>query len=272
MKKAPDFIILLILVLFQGPLVIYAQEFIPAQPRGGEWLAKQFIMEEMVYPPEALNKSLEGNVIFDFIVKEQGSVDQLTFRSHIDPLLENEASRIFKLIIWQPAQYRGKAVESKASIEIPFNLKRYKRACRERGYQTIEIPDIPIDSSGKVYLYKYTDHPPTPVFESKDKNFQSFLAENFVYPDEAFKKNITGIVKLNFIVEPHGHISNLMVIEHLGAGCTEEAIRLIKLLKWTPGLIDGRAVRVNITIPIKFGLANDGNYKVSVPSGGTTFQ
>jgi periplasmic protein TonB len=272
MKQVSLSLILFIQLIVPGPFLVIAQEFIPPQPRGGEWLAKQFIDEEMMYPIEALNKSVEGDVILDIIVKETGVVDQVSVHSPVNPLLEAEALRIFKILIWQPAQYRGKTVESKATLVIPFSLKHYKRACRERGYKIIELPDIPIDSSGVVYMYKYTDQPPVPVFESKEMNLQTFLAENFVYPDEAYRKNITGVVKLNFIVEPHGHISNLMIVERLGAGCSEEAIRLIKLLRWKPGMKDGKAVRVNISFPVKFGLSTDGNYNVSPAAGGTTFQ
>jgi len=272
MKPAPVFVFVQFLIMIMFSCQLIAQESVPPQPRGGNWLVKQFIEEEMIYPEEALKKSIEGDVILDFIVKEQGTVEDLSIREPVDALLEAEALRIFKFIIWQPAIYRGKAIDSKSTLEILFNIKRYKRACRERGYQSFPMPDIPVDSSGSVYQYRYTEKAPVPVFQSDKMNLQLFLAENFSYPEEALRKNITGVVKLNFIIEPHGRISNLMVVQHLGAGCSEEAIRLIKLLHWKPGMRDGKAVRVNVSVPIKFGLSEDGSYKVSPAAGGTTFQ
>ncbi|NVO20272.1 MAG: TonB family protein [Bacteroidetes bacterium] len=272
MMKRCNFGIFLILSSFLYPVTSWAQEMIPAQPRGGEWWARQFIDDEMLYPAGALKNSIEGTVVFSFIVTDQGVVKDLNQISKTDPILNTEAMRIFRMMIWQPAQYRGKAVESKVNFEIPFTIKHYKRACRERGYQTIDFPNIPLDTSGIVYQYKYADLPPSPLFESKEMNMQQFLAENFRYPEQALRTNISGVVRLNLIVEPHGHISNLMVVEHLGAGCTEEAIRLVRLIKWKPGIKDGFAVRVSINIPIKFGLSDDGNYKVTPALGGTTFQ
>lgn len=252
--------------------MIYSQELVPAQPRGGERLAREFIEEEMVYPSKALEEAIEGDVVFSFLVQEQGLVKEINIAEPVNPLLKAEASRIFKLLLWDPAQYRGKAVESKAEFTISFNIRKYRKACRNRGYDSFKLPEIPIDSSGTIYQYKYIDKQPLPVFTKEGMDIQRFMAENFNYPEEALKRNITGIVKLNFVVEPHGRISNLRVMEHVGAGCTEEAIRLVKLLRWAPGIYYGKAVRVNVSMPVSFGLSTDGGYKVAPAAGQTTFQ
>lgn len=261
-------VILTLLMSTAGP----AQEFIPAHPRGGERLTREFIDEELVYPQEALSKKTEGIVAFDFIVQEQGLVRNLSIAEPVDPLLREEATRIFRLILWQPAEYRGKAVESTVHFEIPFNIRHYRKACRNRGYEQPELSTLLKDSSGIVYPYKSTDVQPVPVFKSGDMNLYRFMSENFSYPEEALKRNITGVVKLLFIVEPTGRISNIQVVEHLGAGCTEEAIRLARLLRWSPGMIDNKAVRVSLSMPITFGLSSDGGYKVTPAAGQTTFQ
>lgn len=262
----------LLIFLFLVPTVVLSQEFTPAEPRGGERLVRDFIDEEMVYPAKALQASVEGTVTFDFVVQEQGQIRDLEVREPVDPLLKTEASRIFALILWQPAQYRGKSIESKVEFEIPFSVKHYRKACRNRGYEMTELPSVPIDSSGTIYLYRYTDTPPAPLFNKNEMNLAKFMAENFTYPEEALRRNITGEVKVNFIVEPHGRISNIRIVNFLGAGCTEEAIRLVKLLRWKPGMKNGKAVRVSVTIPITFGLSSDGGYNVSPAAGQTTFQ
>jgi periplasmic protein TonB len=59
-------------------------------------------------------------------------------------------------------------------------------------------------------------------------------------------------------VEPYGLISNVNVNDPLGAGCKEEAIRLVKLLRWMPGILNGKAVRVLMNLSITFNL-NDKN-------------
>lgn len=253
-------------------IVLPAQEFIAAQPRGGDKEAKEFINQEIIYPEEALEKSIEGIVTFDFIVSSEGLVKNLSVANPVNYLLEQEATRLFKYLIWQPAIYRGKAVESKRVYTIEFSVRRYRKLCKERGYTAIPPSSNPVDPSGSIYLYKYTDIQPTPVFSRPGMNMQDFMMENFHYPENALRMDITGTVRLNFIVETNGHVSNLMVIDHLGAGCSEEALRLVKLLHFNPGIVNGQAVRVNMSIPITFGLSTDGSYKVSPAAGGTTFQ
>ncbi len=265
---APRFLFLLLIFAATS---VAAQDIIPAFPKGGNRQASEFIDEEMIYPAEALAKSVEGTVTLDFIVLPQGTVKEVKCRS-LNPFLEAEALRIFSLIVWEPAQYRGKAVESKVSFQVPFSIRHYYKVCKKRGYTSIDFPPMPVDSSGKIYQYKNTDQAPVPVFKDKNMNVQIFLAENFVYPDEALKRNITGVVKVNFIVEPHGRISNVNVVDFVGAGCSEEAVRLIKALRWKPGVRDGKAVRVNMSFPITFGLSADGNYKVTPAAGGISFQ
>ena len=253
-------------------LAVSAQEFIPAQPRGGDKEAKEFINQEIIYPKEALDKSIEGIVTFDFMINSEGLVKNLTVTKPVNNLLEQEATRLFKYLIWQPAIYRGKAVESKRNFSIDFSVRRYRKLCKERGYTSIPAPALQVDQSGSVYQFRYTDVQPSPVFERPGMDMTDFMKENFHYPENALRMDITGTVRLNFVVEPNGHVSNLMVIDHVGAGCSEEAIRLIKLLHFSPGMVYGQAVRVNMSIPITFGLSTDGSYKVSPAAGGTTFQ
>jgi len=272
MVKSIHVILILLILTMQHTLSVKAQELIPAQPRGGERLAREFIHQEIIYPEEALKNGIQGIVSFDFIVQEQGQVIGLTVAEPVDPLLRKEACRLFCLLLWEPAEYRGKAVESKVHFEIPFNIRNYRRICRNRGYDRPDNPVIAADSSGMVFAYKDTDIQPIPVFNNSEMNLYRFMAENFTYPEEALKRNITGQVKLKFIVEPTGRISNILVADHLGAGCTEEAIRLTRLLRWSPGMRDNKAVRVELTMPVTFGLSSEGGYKVSPAAGQTTFQ
>lgn len=58
--------------------------------------------------------------------------------------------------------------------------------------------------------------------------YTNWISDNLRYPAEAKKKRIQGIVKVTFIVEEDGSLSDLKVAEGLGSGCDEEALRLIK--------------------------------------------
>lgn len=84
---------------------------------------------------------------------------------------------------------------------------------------------------------------------------QRFLSENLQYPKEAQEKGVQGTVFVTFVVEKDGSVSNVMVLRSIGAGCDEEAVRVIKAMpKWTPAKHNGEIVRMQFNLPIKFVL------------------
>jgi TonB family protein len=106
-----------------------------------------------------------------------------------------------------------------------------------------------------IYDLKSVDRWPRPVFSAFDCNLSSFLHKNLVYPEAAFKQNISGTAKLQFVVETSGRISNIHVLEPVGGGCTEEAIRVVKLINWYPGLKNNTAVRTFMPFEITFDVS-----------------
>jgi protein TonB len=68
-------------------------------------------------------------------------------------------------------------------------------------------------------------------------------------------KGIQGTVLVSFIVNTDGTIEEIELVQGIGGGCDEEAIRIIKSSpSWTPGMIKGKAVRTRMKIPISFRL------------------
>lgn len=96
-----------------------------------------------------------------------------------------------------------------------------------------------------------------------------FFMGNINYPFEARQKDIQGTVVLSMVVEPDGLISNPKVMRDIGGGCGDEALRVANgmnqamrenYLRWKPGIKDGKEVRTEITVPIKFRLAEPEDY------------
>ena len=94
-----------------------------------------------------------------------------------------------------------------------------------------------------------------PEFSGGINALMKYLSDNIKYPEEAKKEGIQGRVFVNFVVEKSGKVNNVNVIRGIGGGCDEEAIRVISSMPdWKPGLENGKAVRVDYNIPIKFAL------------------
>ncbi|HKL19876.1 MAG TPA: energy transducer TonB [Halalkalibaculum sp.] len=74
------------------------------------------------------------------------------------------------------------------------------------------------------------------------------------YPEKAVLAGIDGLVIIQFIVNKEGEVESPKVIRSVGAGCDEEAIRVVRLAKFKPGKQRGQAVRVQFSVPVFFKL------------------
>ncbi len=252
------------------PCSLKAQSLTFPSPWGGKRELKEFIKEEMVYPENALRQKTEGTVKFSFVVNKDGSISDLKIVRSVSPEIDDEALRIFRKILWKPAERIGEPVNYVYSYEIKFDIKKYKKACKARGYTELFYPFEPVDKSDKIYSLKEVTRTPSPVFSSRDCNFSTFIANNLKYPEAAFKQAVSGVVKLKFVVEPTGRISNIVAEKRVGAGCTEEAIRVVKLLRWNPGVRNTKAVRTFMTIEIAFNVAEK-TVKGKIPTPGQVY-
>lgn len=94
-----------------------------------------------------------------------------------------------------------------------------------------------------------------PSFVGGEIAFQQYLRDTLHYPKAEREAGKSGTVYVKFCVEKDGSISNVTVVKEVpGApGFTNEAIRVIsEMPKWNPGLMNGRAIRVWVTQPVKF--------------------
>lgn len=80
-----------------------------------------------------------------------------------------------------------------------------------------------------------------------------FIQRNQKYPKDAWKAGIEGKVRVLFVVEKDGSISNARVTEPVHAALDAEAIRVILLMpKWKPAMVKDQPVRSQFSIPILF--------------------
>ena len=85
--------------------------------------------------------------------------------------------------------------------------------------------------------------------------FQKFLAKNIRYPNQARRMGIEGKVFIQFVVDVEGNVSQIKTLKGIGAGCDEEAERVMALLaKWKPGRQGAKRVAVRMIMPISFRL------------------
>ena len=85
--------------------------------------------------------------------------------------------------------------------------------------------------------------------------FYKFVREEMRYPAQARRMQVEGRVFSEFVVNRDGSIQDVRIIRGIGAGCDEEAIRIIKAsAPWKPGKQRGKPVHSKFSLAIIFKL------------------
>jgi len=94
-----------------------------------------------------------------------------------------------------------------------------------------------------------------PEFPGGTAAFYKFVGKNLKYPTQARRMGVEGKVFVQFVVGKDGKITEVQAVKGIGAGCDEEAVRVLRSSpKWKPGKQRGRAVKVRMILPITFKL------------------
>jgi TonB family protein len=102
-----------------------------------------------------------------------------------------------------------------------------------------------------------------PEYPGGEDSMWQFINANIKYPDSAAGHNIQGRIVAGFIVNEDGAISDIKIRKSLSWDIDSEGLRVIKLFpRFTPGLQDGKAVKVNFYLPILFKLKPISSYSI----------
>lgn len=61
---------------------------------------------------------------------------------------------------------------------------------------------------------------------------RAFIAQNLRYPEEALKTGLEGTVHVRYTIGHDGKVKEARILHGIGSGCDEEALRLVKLLRF----------------------------------------
>lgn len=85
----------------------------------------QFIMDNMVYPKEAIDAHIEGTVIVQYDINDKGVLQNLEILQGVCPSIDAEALRVMKqLPVHSPAKLHGRPVSMKFNVPMMFQLER----------------------------------------------------------------------------------------------------------------------------------------------------
>lgn len=102
--------------------VLRTVEQIPEFP-GGIVQFMKWLTRNLRYPPQAQEQKIQGKVVVSFIVNKDGSISSPTIVKSVDPMLDNEAMRVVKMMPrWKPGLEKGKPCRTMFAIPINFVL------------------------------------------------------------------------------------------------------------------------------------------------------
>ncbi len=96
-----------------------------------------------------------------------------------------------------------------------------------------------------------------PTFPGGEGEMMKYIQKNVQYPQVEKEAGISGTCYVTFVVEKDGSITDVKVLRGVsgGPGCDKEAMRVVKSMPaWKAGKQNGREVRVQFNLPIKFTL------------------
>ena len=188
----------------------------------------------------------------ELVIRNSGKGSNIRISSPSQyPSLDAEAVRLVKLVDhWNPIIISGKAVKDESAI-VPVKFR---------------LPQPPEDQVEEVVVHKTVtevNEPYVPVQKTLAKNptypggmveMTKFISSQTKYPKKELKENIEGDVKVKFMVQEDGSISNIQVIEHVSPGLDAEAVRIVNTMpKWNPAVAtDGTNMPCEMSIPVNF--------------------
>ena len=252
--------------------VLDMAEQMPAFPGGASALIK-WLGNNVKYPAAAQANGIQGRVLCQFTVETDGSLSGFKIIKSVDPLLDEEALRVLRIMPkWTPGKQGGKPVRVKFTLPVSFKLgpanngeaPKTKKLMTDTPkvdknsevFDVVEqMPSFAGDTAMVTVMTEGGPKQEQRIYSKGPSGLMKWLADNMKYPAIAEENGIQGRVVCQFVVEKDGSISDVQVLQSVDPSLDKEAVRVVKAMpKWTPGKQGGAPVRVKYTVPLQFRL------------------
>jgi TonB family protein len=210
-------------------------------------------------PPTLAETQNEKRVLNDVVVVGYKSTIPSNVRIRSNSNLDNVLIRINGIESSEEMMknLKPEQIESLSVVKDKTILEKYG----EKAIRSIIDIKLKTDHSGP----KTETNHENEIFTSAEKNpefinggisgMYKYLSKNIKYPKEAKKAKVSGRVYIKMVIEKDGSIGEVKVLQGIGYGCDEEAVRVIKSMpNWKPAYQNGNPVRMYYQMPVVFKL------------------
>jgi TonB family protein len=181
------------------------------------------IFKNVHYPDKAVKAKKEGKTLVAAVIDAAGNVIKVTIKNSTDKVFDAPSKEAVKKTKFTPALVNGKSVKSEIVVPIEFRLDG-----SGHGSHNEEMPNIIGGSDA--------------------------IIKNVRYPETAKAAKIEGKVIVDCVIDESGNVCETTIFKSVSPELDAEAMRAIRLVKFTPGKKDGKPVKIKMFIPIMFKL------------------
>ncbi|WP_159634218.1 energy transducer TonB [Sphingobacterium composti Ten et al. 2007 non Yoo et al. 2007] len=259
-----------------GDELFTVTEILPEPPGGMKEFLK-WIGNNYEFPQEAIDAGVKGSILTSFIVEKDGSLSNLKVTRDLSYNTGRRAIDVLKRSPkWSPAIQNGRKVRYEFNLPIRLDLTGMNDNSGSsqdtlEGKRGGKITKI---NEGNEIFSQVEIQPEPPGGMNA---YRKWIGDNYQYPKAAIDAEVKGTVQITFVVEKDGLLSDIKAVRDLGHGTGESAVNVLKTSpKWSPGIQNGKPVRVAYVLPIRIDLSKGGkgsqeNTRVEIiaePSGG----
>ena len=130
---------------------------------------------------------------------------------------------------------------------------------------TQNMPYVHKIDLGDLFIEGYVDKDPVFKGDNLGDSLRDYIRENMVYPADALKDSIQGVVIVQFTVEKDGSITDVKALKQVHPLLDAEAVRLFsEMPKWEPGMLRDTLRRVRMLRSVHFRLRESVDLGLSV--------
>ncbi len=222
---------------FAAPPLFDAQTYpmpdLAARLLPNEQLATRAMMDAIGQMVAEQKPQGEGQIVVGFEVGRHGRVVAPQILKSVSPLADSIAlEAVTQTLGFTPARLDDQPIASYRTLPIRF--------------QGVDPPPRTNPAHpGGVYSEDQVDAAPRLIPESR---------RPITYPESAKRAGEQGVVSVRFVVDEQGAVRDAVVIQSVNRQIDDAALRSVTVLRYQPGRIDGRPVKVQMTLPVTFRL------------------
>ncbi len=208
------------------------------------------------YPSSAKKAGEEGVAVISFVVRKDGEMTDVEIADDPGFGMGPAALKAVKKLngTWLPGEHLGEVAS--VMMKVPVNFELPVKDAKEESIAAVSDVYTVVD---EMPAYKGCEG--QSANESRQCTFEKIMDytnANLKYPEEARTANVEGTVKIKFIIDEEGAVTSPSIVEGIGSGCDEEALRLVTSMPaWQAGIKNGRAVKVEMELPFRFKIRSE---------------